>query len=204
MNPEISYIVSSFSRPHQLPACLWSIYAQTHSDFECLVTDNSMHHSTRAKHRASVNDMRDPRFRYLLTGNKIPVPDPYWSAELGMKAARGKWLCFPCDDTQYPFEWAQRMLATAAIQNLDLVLCHYNIAAPETCGAPHYFRMELGTLAFPGYKPSFLVKAAKFPHWLNKPTMNATSGVDRTTLQHMVRNPAIRWGVCQNLYYTHN
>src|ERR1035437_7762930 len=87
---DISFIVSAFSRPHQLPACLWSIYAQTHTDFECLVTDNSMHHSARAKHRASVNDMRDPRFRYLLTGIKIPVPDPYWNFVAGQEVAKSR------------------------------------------------------------------------------------------------------------------
>ena len=121
-----------------------------------------------------------------------------------MELAKGKWLCFPCEDCYYPPEWGQRMLMAGLASNLDLILCDNNITGPEPCGANRYMVLNLGTSAFPGYKPSFLVKASKFPGWLNKPTIGACSGVDRTTLQTMISDSDIRWGAVRDLFYFHN
>jgi glycosyltransferase involved in cell wall biosynthesis len=201
---EISYIVSLYNRPQLLPCCLWSLKAQGHSDFEVIVTDNTTDNKVARQQKDFVADLNDSRFRYVRTAGKLPVSDCYWSAEYGMKLAKGKWLCFPCEDCYYPPEWAQRMLTAAVAGNLDLALCDRNITGPEPCGADRYMVLNLGTPAFPGYKPSFIVRASRFPGWLNKPTMGACSGVDRTTLQAMVRDPGIRWGVVRDLAYFHN
>jgi glycosyltransferase involved in cell wall biosynthesis len=202
--PTLSYIISAYDRPTLLPATLWSIYAQTHEDFECLVTDNASDPAMSVRQRKIVESMRDPRFKYVRTYDKVDVEDCYWSAEYGMKQTTGQWLCFPCDDCYYPPEWGQRMLAAAYTQNLDLVLCGDSVTGPVTCGSGRYFRLELGTVAFPGYKPSFIVKRDVFPEWINKPTVTACSGVDRTTLQYMIRDPRIKWGVARDLFYVHN
>jgi glycosyltransferase involved in cell wall biosynthesis len=204
MNPDISYIVSLYSRPVLLATCLWSLMGQTHQDFEVIVTDNTEDEKIAARQKAIVASMKDKRFRYFRTAGKLKVSDCYWSAEFGMKHATGRWLCFPCEDCYYPPEWAQRMLGAAVSNNWDLALCGGSISGPETCGSNRYFSLELGSLAFPGYKPSFIVKASKFPGWLNKPTMTACSGVDRTTLQYMVRDPRVKWGRVESLYYVHN
>lgn len=204
MTPEISYIVSLYNRPEYLAVCLWALKSQSHEDFEVIVTDNTTDNRIAAKQRAFIAGLKDKRFRYVRTAGKIEVSDCYWSAEYGMKLAKGKWLCFPCDDCYYPPEWGQRMLTAAVANNWDLVLCEHNITGPEPCGVNRYMAVNLGTPAFPGYKPSFLVKASKFPGWLNKPTIGACSGVDRTTLQAMVRDSDIRWGAVRDLFYFHN
>lgn len=202
--PDISYIVSAYSWVAQLPTCLYSLKAQTHQDFEVIVTDNSTDLSMIAQQKSVVTAMNDRRFSYLHTAPLIPVSDCYWSSEEGMRHASGRWLCFPVDDAYYPPEWAQRMLTTAYRENLDLVLCEYNLTGPVPCGADRYMMLKLGSLSFPGYKPSFIVRREKFKGWIGKPSIEACSGVDRTTLQRMVRNPEIRWGVGRDIFYVHN
>jgi glycosyltransferase involved in cell wall biosynthesis len=201
---DISYIVSCFGRPELLPCLLWSLKAQAHRDFEVIVTDNTVDSTTIAEHKRNLANLKDSRFRYINTSGKIKVSDCYWSAEYGMKLATGRWLCFPCEDCYYPDRWGQWMLGAAVTNGWDLVLCERNETGPEPCGAGRYFPIQMGTMSFPGYKPSFLVKASIFPGWLNKPTVGACSGVDRTTLQYMVRDPKIKWGVVRDLYYAHN
>jgi glycosyltransferase involved in cell wall biosynthesis len=200
----VSYIVSAYSWVGQLPTCLHSLAAQTHQDFEVLVTDNSMDRKAIVDIRRIVAGIHDRRFRYLHTAPLIPVSDCYWSSEVGMRHTSGRWLCFPCDDCYYPPEWGQRMLAEAYRSNADLVLCERSETGPATCGLDGYQELALGSLAFPGYKPSFIVRRERFAGWLNKPVMGACSGVDRTTLQALTRDSRIRWSVARGLYYAHN
>jgi glycosyltransferase involved in cell wall biosynthesis len=202
--PDISYIVSAYSWMEQLPTCLYSLKAQTHGDFEVIVTDNSTKENLARRCRSIVTSMRDKRFRYLHTAGKIRVSDPYWSSEYGIKHSSGRWLCFPTDDAYYPPEWAQRMLVAAYRGNLDLVLCERLIAGPDGCGAEGYFPVDCAESGIPGYKPSFLVRRSKFAGWLNKPMVVACSGVDRTTLEHLIKQKDVRSGFCRGLYYVHN
>src|ERR1019366_1371305 len=199
--PEISYIVSLYARPEYLAACCWSLIGQRHTDFEVIVTDNTTDNKVARRQQQFIATLKDKRFRYVRTAGKIEVSDCYWSAEYGMKLAKGKWLCFPCEDCYYPPEWSQRLLAAAVGGNWDLALCENIVVGPETCGSDRYMLVRVGTPSFPAYKPSFIVKAEKFPAWLNKPTITACSGVDRTTMQRMVADPAIRWGVVRDLFY---
>lgn len=201
MSPEISYIVSCFHRTPLLRTLLASLAAQTHQDFEAIVTDNTLERCVVEENRKAVK-MFGSRFRYLHTGPRVKVPDCYWSAEIGMKAAKGRFLCFPCEDCYYPPEWADRMLTAG--HGKDLILCEHYYSGPDTNGLDRYLRGNLGTIARPGYKPSFLVRREKFAGWINKPTVQACSGVDLTTLQHLVRRSDIRWAVARDLYYVHN
>ena len=201
--PEISYIISAYNRPALLPVCLWSLYAQTHTDFEVLVTDNATDKKIAAKQRDIVASMKDSRFKYVNTATRIKVSDCYWSAEYGMKHTTGKWICFPCDDTYYVPQWAQRMLTTAVSGNLDLVLCESAVYGPDTNGCSTYYLAHRSDI-WPGGKPSFLVKRSVFPSFINKPTVSTCSGVDRATLLAMTNDRRIKHGGCSGLYYVHN
>jgi glycosyltransferase involved in cell wall biosynthesis len=202
--PDISYIVSAFTWVEQLPTCLYSLKAQTHRDFEVLVTDNSTDAKLAKRNRDAVSGVKDGRFHYLPTAKRIKVSDPYWSSEIGVKHSSGRWLCFPCDDCYYPPDWGRRMLVAAYSGGFDLMLCEYMMNGPEPCGSDRYMLLRLGSASFPGYKPSFIVRREKFAGWLNKPAIGACSGVDRTTLQCMMRDQKIKWGVARDLYYAHN
>ena len=202
--PEISYIVSSYSWVDQLPTCLYSLRAQTHEDFEVVVTDNSAEPKAVKLQKSIVNGMHDPRFKYLHTAPLIPTSDCYYSSEEGMKRASGRWLCFPTEDAYYPPEWARRMLTVAMRDGADLVLCGNSITGPRTCGIDGYAHLRLGTASYPGYKPSFIVRRDKFGGWVNKPLVSGCSGVDRTTLQYLMRRGDVRTGVCAEVWYVHN
>jgi glycosyltransferase involved in cell wall biosynthesis len=203
-SPELSYIISAFADWKQLRTCLSAIAAQTHEDFECIVTDNATDPVIARRQRRLVSEMEDGRFKYVLTAGKIPVSDCYWSSEYGIKMSIGRWLCMPCDDVYLPPEWAQRMLATAYRYNANLIFCSDSITGPRTCGIDMYAHLKLGGPQFPGYKPSFIVRRDKFDGWVNKPNVPACSGVDRTTLCYLGSKPGIRCAVCDNLFYFHN
>ncbi len=83
--PEITYIVSAFNRPVMLPVALWSIKGQSHSDFECIVTDNADSNTLAKQQEKMVKDLNDHRFRYVRTATKTQVSDCYWSAEWANK-----------------------------------------------------------------------------------------------------------------------
>ncbi len=201
-SPEVSYIVSLYNRHDLLAACLWSLKGQTHTDFEAIITDNTEDAEEATRHREFVAGLKDKRFRYLRTAGKLRLSDCYWSAEYGLERSRGRWLCFPCDDSYYPPQWTQRMLAEAYKSQADLVLCGNVIVGPETCGVPHYVPLEIGTPRSPGYKPSFIIRREKFSGWISKPTVIATAGADRTTLQQLVTKT--RWAKASDVWYVHN
>jgi len=203
--PDISYILSLYNRIDYLKVCAYALKMQTHTNFEVIVTDNTINNVQAKEHKDFIKSLNDSRFNYVRTNAINKVNDCYWSSEHGMGLASGQWLCFPCEDNYYPPEWGQRMLSTAALNQLDLVLCEYAIAGPDgpASGADHYLRIQMRSLSYPGYKPSFIVRASKFPGWINKPTINACSGVDRTTLIYM-EQAGFKWGIARDLYYVHN
>ena len=202
--PDLTYIVSLHHRPEYLRVCLYALQMQTHTDFEVIVTDNTTDAKVARIQKDFVSSLRDPRFRYVRTAGKIEVRDCYWSSEYAMQRARGKWLCFPCEDTYYPKDWAQRMLTAAMKDNLDLALCENVIVGPDSHGADCYLPLRLGTSSFPGHKTTFIVRASKFPGWINKPTAAIFAGVDLATLQSLMADPKIRWGVVRGLWYFNN
>jgi len=160
---EISYIVSAYNRPVMLPVVLWAIKGQSHQDFECIVTDNSTDKKQTAAHKRAVGQLRDPRFRYVNTSRKIRVSDCYWSAEWAVdNLARGRWLCFPCDDTYLVPDFARRMLIAAAKGNADYVFVKPIVCSPEALGGPETGYAVWDQRLHGTAKTSFIVKRSVF------------------------------------------
>jgi GT2 family glycosyltransferase len=161
--PDITYIVSAFNRPVMLPVCLWSIKGQSHSDFECIVTDNAESDALAKQQERMVKGLNDHRFRYVRTANKTKVSDCYWSAEwANQHMASGRWLCFPCDDTYLVPEFAQRMLVAAAKENADYVFVKHIVASPEALGGPDTGYAVWSQRLHRTAKTSFIVKRRVF------------------------------------------
>lgn len=160
---DLTYVVSAFNRHLMLPVALWSIKGQSHQDFECVVADNAENRTTARAHADTVLSLCDRRFQYVYTGNKIKVSDCYWSAEWVVKhMARGKWLCFPCDDTYLVPEFAQRMLIAAVRENADYVFVKNIIAGPEALGGPDTGYAMWTQRLHRTAKTSFIVKRQVF------------------------------------------
>jgi hypothetical protein len=200
--PDITYVVSAFDRPELLPVCLWSIKAQSHGDSEVIVTDNAIDARIAAKHRAIVAAMKDARFRYVRTAGKIEVSDCYWSAEYAVKnLANGRWYCFPCDDTYYAPEFAQRMLAAAYKDNLEFVLCGKPIVGPAASGGAGYWIWE--SPIHRSIKTAFIVKASRFSGFANKPHKSMAANADYAFGQQMLRD-GVRCGIVNEPMMFHN
>lgn len=161
--PEITYIVSAFNRPLMLPVALWSIKGQSHQDFECFIADNTDNAGIYKAHDQAIKAMNDPRFRHINTSKKTKVGDCYWSAEwIAAHFPMGRWLCFPCDDTYYVPEFAQRMLVMAARENADYVFVKNIIAGPEALGGPDSGYAMWTQRLHRTAKTSFIVKSRVF------------------------------------------
>ena len=205
-NPEISYIVSTFHRTTVLHLCLASIAAQKHRDFEVLVTDNSIRLSAIHENRKLVRSF-GKNFRYLHTAPKLKVSDCYWSSELGVAEAHGRWISFPCDDCIYPDYYTRFMLTSAAEHGWNLVLSGNAILGPETDGCRQYRHFRCGA-QWPGNKASFLIERElflKLGGWRDKPkTSNSYAGIDTSNLRRWIQHPGVLSGHCPQLWYFHN
>lgn len=166
LGPEITYIVSAFNRPVMLPVCLWSIKGQTHGNFEVIVTDNSKDRKIISLHKLAVSQLKDRRFKYLHTANKIRVSDCYWSAEYACKSAKGQWLCFPCDDSYLVPDFGRRMLLAGYSNDWDMVICGDVTVGPECNGGIGYklWKMVPGKAT----KTTFIVRSSIFPGFTGK------------------------------------
>ena len=202
-SPDISYVVSCFNRPHLLPVCLYSLAAQTHRDFEVLVTDNATDEAVAAHHRRTVRLMGDSRFHYYRTSDKIKVSDCYWSAEWAIKHhTHGNWYGFPCDDSYYAPEFGQRMLSAAYRENWEFVICGSVVVGPAASGNSGYrvWEMQIGRTI----KTSFLVKACRFTGFYAKPVAeNAAAGADYSFGAYLVRS-GVPWGIVNEVMLVHN
>jgi len=166
---ELTYIVSAFNRPAMLPVALWSIAGQSHQDFECIVADNSDNEDTAGEHRKIVEQINSffsiPKFFYVRTHKKTKVSDCYWAAEWivqNIKFAKGRWLCFPCDDTYLVPEFAQRMLIEAAKRTADFVYVKHIVCGPEALGGPETAYAVWDQRLHRTAKTSFIVKRSVF------------------------------------------
>ena len=203
--PDITYIVSAFNRPWMLPVCLWSIKGQSHTRFECMVTDNATDRGVARQHRAAVAALADPRFRYLPTAGRIAVSDCYWAAEYAIDHhARGHWLCFPCDDTYYVPQFGQRMLAAAYANGWDFAIAGQAVVGPEASGNSGYRVWEMS----PGksIKTSFMVRRdtwERVGRFAAKPNVSAAMAADYA-FSAQVQAAGVRWGKVDEVLLVHN
>jgi glycosyltransferase involved in cell wall biosynthesis len=105
--PRVSLVVPSFNEPLDvLRASLDSVVAQTMSDFECLVVDESTDVAAAANCRNLC--ARDPRFHYIRPDNRIGLAA---SLNLGISKATAPYIArFDSDDICLP-QRLERQLA---------------------------------------------------------------------------------------------
>lgn len=95
LSPRISVLVPSFNEAHQvIEKSLRSLMAQTFSDFECIVIDESTD-SDKADFCRNLCSL-DPRFVYVHPEQRLGLAG---SLNLGLQKARGEWIArFDSDD----------------------------------------------------------------------------------------------------------
>lgn len=113
----ISLVVPVYNAGPWLAPCLASITAQTHTAWECILSDDgSTDGSAEACDAAAA---ADPRFRVV----HRPNSGPNAARQAGLEAAKGEWLCFiDADDLLRP-EYLARLLALAGEQGAQAAAC---------------------------------------------------------------------------------
>lgn len=104
--PKISAIITTFNRSNMLRAAIESVLAQTFTDFELLILDNSSEDDTEAV----VNSYKDTRIRYLRHKPMSISP----ARNIGVKEAAGEYIAFLDDDD----EWLPEKL----VKELDIFI----------------------------------------------------------------------------------
>lgn len=202
--PDLSYIMSLHNRPKLLPVALYAIACQTHQNFEVIVTDNTADDRIAKQQRRTVENLKDPRFRYIRTYRKLACNDCYWSAEYAVEHyATGTWYHFICEDTYIVPEFGARMLAAAYRNGWDFVICGQAIIGPEGCGRSGYQVWENSPGKAP--KTTFIVRASVFEGFAGKPNIPLAAAADYAFTNDMAKllGPQ-RWGIVPHCMVVHN
>jgi glycosyltransferase involved in cell wall biosynthesis len=122
--PFFSIIIPTYNRAEKLKRTVSSVLAQSFKDFEVLVVDDGSRDHTEDVVRA----FNDSRISYLWNENSGGPATP---RNIGIKNAKGIWLCFlDADDT-----WSEDKLLnvyTWANKNVHLdVICHHLLCVDE-------------------------------------------------------------------------
>ena len=213
--PEVSLVLSCYDRPDLLPMSLGSIYAQSMTDFVCLVTDNATDDTVARQHERIVKwyagldrrSKRAPRFLYVRTHGRLKQCDCYWSAEYGVERLRkigrlGRWLGFPCDDTQYFPLHLQRVLAFAAKNLVDCVNIGLPVVSPvgATRNSAGYQVWELTDMSA---KTTFLVRSKHFRGFVCKLSSPGAYSADINFTMDL-RRRGVSYGVMNETTLCHN
>ena len=117
MQPQVSVIIPVYNVERYVDACLDSVSAQTHTDFEAIViddgsTDGSL--ETIRRHAAA-----DARFVVVHTENRGVAR----ARERALNEARGTWIAFLDGDDLWEPDLLERLLD--ASEGYDIVCCDY-------------------------------------------------------------------------------
>lgn len=112
--PYFSIVIPSKNRPERLREATRSVLGQTFGDLEVVVCDNS-DPAEAALTRAVVDEIDDPRVRYVRTSGTLSMPDNW---EHGVASAMGRYVGVLTDRSVfYPFalERAHREIAATGV-----------------------------------------------------------------------------------------
>jgi glycosyltransferase involved in cell wall biosynthesis len=192
--PKLSFIVSTFNRPAMLPVALHSLAAQTFTDFEVIVTDNSLEQQAN---RELIEGM-DKRFCHIDTSS-LPGSSPYHSAEYAVKDyATGEFLCFPSDDSYYVPCFAEIMIEATKLW--DLVYCDmvYDARFNGNC----YAAVNVQPIVNCIDKTGFILRRSWFDEFPGK-VIDGPCKADGELIEQLLRQ-GIKHGKVPGLLMVHN
>ncbi len=108
----ISFIVSVYDRPENLAGLVPQLKLQF-KHLETIICDNF----------GMVPDPEGMFGARLLGTGEMGALDPYDSANIAAREARGEWLCFPSDDSLYVADFSGIMLNMAKLTGAGLIYC---------------------------------------------------------------------------------
>ncbi len=124
----VSVVLPTCDRPDLWPRALTSVLAQTHAELEVLLVDSN---------RTSPPVRRTPGAAALLEDPRVVlVEQPHRACaaaarNVGLAAARGKWVTYLDDDDLYLPDKVRAQLSRAEECKAPLVLCGYTVILPR-------------------------------------------------------------------------
>lgn len=130
LRPLVSVILPTRSRPHLLPRAVASVFAQTWTEFEVLVVDDSPESEKRVTREVLQPWLNDPRLRYLPHAHPVNASA---ARNVGLSEALGEWITFLDDDDAYAPRKLEAQFLLAEASGSPLVLCgaRYHLAGRQ-------------------------------------------------------------------------
>lgn len=118
--PEISVIIPVYNLENYLVPCLESVVAQSYRDFEAIVINDGSRDASGSI--AESFAAQDPRIRVITTPNQGVAR----ARETGLRAARGRWICFLDGDDRWEPDILKELVAAAGQgDGCDIVCCDF-------------------------------------------------------------------------------
>jgi glycosyltransferase involved in cell wall biosynthesis len=120
MQPGISVIIPIYNVEQYLPQCLDSILAQTFTDFECILVDDSSPDDCSVicdKYAA-----KDNRFKVIHKKQNKGLPQ---ARKTGLEYSSGRYIIHIDGDDYIETNMLEKMYVMAASQDYDMVYCDY-------------------------------------------------------------------------------
>lgn len=124
--PEISLILTTTGRRASLAASLASARAQTWTDLEIVLVDDAPEGATWRTRPDLTDDLADPRVRVVRGAG---ASGGAAARNVGLRATRGRWICYLDDDNTYLPDKVARQHDLALASGAPLVLCGIIIIA---------------------------------------------------------------------------
>jgi glycosyltransferase involved in cell wall biosynthesis len=120
----VSVVIPCFKQAHFLDACIASLEAQTHRDWEAIIVNDGSPDNTRDASHALMH--RDGRVRYVekMNGGLSSARNA------GLEGARGRWIQFlDADDLIEPTKLATQVAQLASAKRVAFSCCDYWLGA---------------------------------------------------------------------------
>ncbi len=179
--PLISVIIPAFNYAHYLPETLASLFAQTHSNWECLIVDNNSTDHTKAL--VLSYSEKDERVKYFCE----TIKGPSYARNTGLENANGEFIQFlDADDLLQAAKFESAMALFHKFKDADIVYSDMRYFHSEQ-KEKHYYTMSLDNTADKKWMPySEGSKADVLPSLLKENIMVISSPIiRRSTLKQI-------------------
>jgi glycosyltransferase involved in cell wall biosynthesis len=127
-SPEVSVILPTCDRPQLVRQSVESVLSQTLTDFELLLVDNNRRSPPVRQNPELEVARNDPRVCWLEAPH---ARNASMSRNVGLAAARGRWIAFLDDDDTYLPEKLAAQHALATARQAAIVLCGFELVWPH-------------------------------------------------------------------------
>lgn len=194
---DISYVVSAKNRPWALRHVLLALFLQTHRNFEIIVVDNAA--DGDCSNFAATREIPIP-IRYF----KTEMEQCYDASDFGAERAKGEFLCFPSDDSEYCPLFGAKMLDGATLNHWDFVYCRMMFCWSKQ--DQRYDGKYFELIQEPKHrffdKTGFIVRRDKFPGF-RKVEPHGWPGSDGYLAEWLVNN-GVTHGRVEEILAVHN